>query len=68
MLPLRKDQGGVDRNELKSVITPDDKRFAAFATQSDMPPDHVDDGSTEIPLGAKSLDDDDFVPAWLNRV
>ena len=65
---VRKDQGGVDRNELKSVITPDDKRFAAFSTLSDMPPDHVDDGSTEIPLGAKSLDDDDFVPAWLNRV
>ena len=65
---VRKDQGGVDRNELKSVISPDDKRFAAFATPSDMRPAHVDDGATEAPMGAKSLDDDDFVPAWLNRV
>ena len=65
---VRKDQGGVDRNELKSVITPDDKRFAAFATPSDMPSAYVDDGATEAPMGAKSLDDDDFVPAWLNRV
>lgn len=65
---IRKDKDGIGRNELKSSVTPDDKRFAEFVTASDTFPPHVDDGSTEIPLGAKSLDDDDFVPAWLNRV
>jgi hypothetical protein len=65
---IRKDKGGIDKNELKSPVTPDDKRFAVFAALNDNSLSKYGGDTIQGPTLLSPFDDEGFTPAWLSRV
>ena len=67
-ISIKKEEGGLDRNELKAPITPDDPRFTELSGSGDAKISQNSEPETDLVSVSDPFDRPGYTPAWLSRV